>query len=673
MSIVRKLKRALRGEVEPKTIVREALRRARSKRQISKERASLDSINIEMPKLRLSAKDPEAQLKHFQTRVEPHFLPGANPTSLASLQIEFPEDTEALFKTARQIVTDHSWPLLGFGVKNFGDEIEWSRDPLSGHVWPLDYHRDIQLIRNDGSDARVLWELNRLGHLVKLATAYAISSDEQFSAECIAQVQSWAKQNPYGRGVNWNCAMEVALRSMNLLTIFELLKQSIHFNAETLQLFLRLFHQHGTYICRNPEFSHISTSNHYLSNVTGLLWLGLMLPEFVDSEYFFDTGLVEILREMDKQVLPDGADFESSTGYHRFALELFLYSFILCQQNDVDVEPRYWTKLRAMLDYVRCYLRPDGLAPLIGDADSGQVFPVWQRGADEHAHVLAIGAVFFKDANLVTPNLKVAPELHWFLGDAGVNNFRNLSGNEVDSKSFPHAGTYVMRKGDRYLCFNASGAGINGRGSHGHNDSLSFEVYAAGVAFIVDPGTHVYTADLHQRHLFRSTAYHSTVKIDGEEQNTTLESMPFVIGDEAHPRVLEWKTGDMEDKVVAEHSGYARLQAPVVHRRTIVFDKVEGSWLIEDEFLGEGEHDYEVRFHFAPELDVKLLESAVTATNGMAALTVSALDPGELFLEVQSTSRDYGEKRDSVTACWRVSGRPGKLRWLLRPHMISDQ
>ena len=279
---------------------------------------------------------------------------------------------------------------MGFGVKNFGDEIEWCRDPLSGHVWPLDYHRDIQLIRNDGSDARVLWELNVLGHLVKLSTAYAISSDEQFSAECIAQVQSWAKQNPYGRGVNWNCAMEVALRSMNFLTIFELLKQSIHFNAETLQLFLRLFHQHGTYICRNPEFSHISTSNHYLSDVTGLLWLGLMLPEFVDAEYFFDTGLVEILREMDKQVLPDGADFESSTGYHRFALELLLYSFILCQQNDVDVEPRYWTKLRAMLDYVRGYLRPDGLAPLIGDTDSGQVFPVWQRRADEHAHVLAI-------------------------------------------------------------------------------------------------------------------------------------------------------------------------------------------------------------------------------------------------------------------------------------------
>ena len=35
----------------------------------------------------------------------------------------------------------------------------------------------------------------------------------------------------------------------------------------------------------------------------------------------------------------------------------------------------------------------------------------------------------------------------------------------------------------------------------------------------------------------------------------------------------------------------------------------------------------------------------------------------EPVLESQPVSRDYGEMRDAVSACWRISGRPGKLSW----------
>ncbi len=668
MSIIRKVKRALRGEVEPKVVVLESIRRARVAQLARKERSQLDKINNELPKLWLD-KNPVSQLSHFQTRADVKFLPGFSLKSSALQRDLFPSETEELLNNARRIVDSHAWALLGFGKKNFGEEIQWRRDPLSGYDWPLDYHRDTQLIRNDGSDARVTWELNRLGHLLTLCRAYAVSGDETFTVECLSQLKSWTTQNPYGRGINWTCAMEVALRVMNLLGVFEMLKNSPNFDVDSLQLFLKLFHQHGTYISNNLEFSHISTSNHYFSDVAGLVWLGVMLPEFVDGEYFIDVGLMELLREMDKQILADGADFESSTGYHRYILELVLYSFILCSHNDIEIEPRYWEKLRAMLRYVRGYLRPDWLAPLIGDTDSGQVFPICRRRANEHAYVLLVGAALLEDETLLPAGAEVTPELLWLLGDEGVDRFLKLKirSSKRTSQAFAAAGTYVLTDGDYYLCFNASDAGLNGRGSHGHNDSLGIEVFAHRQSFIVDPGTYVYSADLQQRHLFRSTSYHSTVKIDGEEQNTTLRDVPFVIGNEAKPRVLSWEVQSDAAQVVAEHSGYARLASPVIHRRKVTFLARDAGWLIEDEFLGEGEHEYEVRFHFAPGLRVTTNEASVIASGEKASLTVISLDSNiGPELESQATSFDYGHKAESITACWRVAGKVDRLSWRLK-------
>ena len=166
-----------------------------------------------------------------------------------------------------------------------------------------------------------------------------------------------------------------------------------------------------------------------------------------------------------------------------------------------------------MVSFVRAYLRPDGSAPLVGDTDSGQIFPITKRAAGDHAYVLAIGAVAFGDAKLTVPNQQVPEELLWTLGESGVRDFEALQREaEVPlSAAFPDAGIYLLRDRDLYLLFNASHAGIHGRGSHGHNDALCLEVSACGRAFIVDPGTYVYTGNLEERHRFRSTAYHSTV------------------------------------------------------------------------------------------------------------------------------------------------------------------
>src|SRR5258707_5891016 len=201
-----------------------------------------------------------------------------------------------------------------------------------------------------------------------------------------------------------------------------------------------------------------------------------------------------------------------------------------------------------MIEYVRAYLRPDNSAPLIGDSDSGQVFPLVRRRGDDHAYLLALGAAVFQEPRFKIASASAPEELLWILGEQGLSDFAALSpGEPAASQAFPDAGTYLMRHDDLYLLFNASGNGVNGRGSHGHNDALSIDVSACGSAFIVDPGSYVYTADLRERQRFRSTAYHSTVEVDEVEQNTTDESAPFVIGYESHPSVVSWEGGPDRD------------------------------------------------------------------------------------------------------------------------------
>ena len=593
MGTLGKIKRALRGEVKLTVAALEAFRRTGTSLQ-----------------RRFESKDPSPLQLSSKVHRQPKFF-----------TIETPDDPELLARANRLV----SEPL-----------VEWNRDPRSGYLWPLDHHRDLKLMRTDGSDIRIVWELNRLGHFITLGHAYKLTKDERFATAFVEQLRSWYEQNPYGRGPNWQCAMEVALRAINLIAAREMFRESPQLDT---QFLLTLFQQHGNYIRRNLEFSYIATSNHYLSDVAGLLWLGVMVPELRDAKRWRDFGLKEMLREMNKQVLPDGADFESSTGYHRFVTELFLYSFLLCRENGISIGQQYGNKLRAMLFYIRAYLRPDGFAPLIGDTDGGQFLPLQQKPADDHRYLLTIGAEVFNNAELREA--------------------------ERGSKAFPNAGTYIMRHEDLYLCFNASGSGIDGRGSHGHNDKLSIEVSAGGCAFIVDPGTCVYTGDLQRRHDFRSTAYQSTVKIDGVEQNTIERDLPFVIGDEARPFVLHWG----EDKIVAEHYGYQRLKAPVTHRRTVTFNKAERSWLIEDEFLGAAvEHLFEIRFHFAPGLDINSHGSVVNARDPKTDLTLTVRSlslSGSPELEQQFTSSNYGEMSESLTACWRVSGPPRKLSWKL--------
>ncbi|HYH84304.1 MAG TPA: heparinase II/III-family protein, partial [Pyrinomonadaceae bacterium] len=194
-----------------------------------------------------------------------------------------------------------------------------------------------------------------------------------------------------------------------------------------------------------------------------------------------------------------------------------------------------------------------------------------------------------------------------------------------------------------------------------------------GVSFIADPGSYVYTADPRARHLFRSTAQHSTAQVDAAEQNEIDAGTPFIIGDQARPRILAFETEGERDFVVAEHHGYERRAGgPVTHRRAVLLDRRERYWLVEDTFAGSGAHAFTFRLHAAPGRETRVLDgSTVEIRDGAegARLLIASLDSIEgAALERRWASRDYGSREPTLSARWTLTARaPLTARWLLVP------
>lgn len=148
--------------------------------------------------------------------------------------------------------------------------------------------------------------------------------------------------------------------------------------------------------------------------------------------------------------------------------------------------------------------------------------------------------------------------------------------------------------------------GQNGFGGHAHNDKLSFELNIDGNDIFIDPGSYLYTPFPQWRNLFRSTASHNTVAVDGCEQNRFTDKSLFLLEDMAKVKINKWASDDEFDFLDAQHFGYMRFADPVLHRRQIYNNKKEDFFIIRDILDGKGLHLFEFNFHLRDDLDYEI-------------------------------------------------------------------
>lgn len=319
--------------------------------------------------------------------------------------------------------------------------------------------------------------------------------------------------------------------------------------------------------------------NHLIRNARALVLGGTAFA----APALTHRGIDLLRRELPEQVLADGGHYERSPAYHLVVLRDLL--------EVQAASPHAWLgdTIERMLVFAAALQRPDGKPAL------------------------------FNDGTVDAPRLDLP--------------------DPPDGLSvFDESGFAVVRDGKLWLAFRCGQAAPAFLPPHAHADALSFQLWWDGRAVFADPGAYTYEPGA-DRNLFRGTASHSTVVVDGRDQFRLWGA---------------FRSGPLPE-VNLRYAREAALEASVLlpgrirHIRRIEWDG--GRVVVLDQLEGKGKHLVESRLLWAldPPEDVAIVPA-----------------PGDVaHREPAWVSERFGERTETTASVVRRAGAafPVELTW----------
>ena len=394
---------------------------------------------------------------------------------------------------------------------------KWHSDIFSGFTYFVEYkdHYSRTVFQNnkcEHQDLKGPWEFSRLQFLIAPALAWNLTGKNEYADKVVEILDDWIKVNKLDEGPNWNCAMEAGIRVVNMLLAYQLIADYQDISDFFANAFIHSVEEHLYFILWNLENYAGHTYNHYLGDVIGVLSIVTSCPFLSNADGLYVKYKGEFEKEIARQIMPDGGDFEGSACYHCLVGEMFALAALVVSHKNDSFSKTYYEKLTKMVDFSMS-LRKElfGLQPQIGDNDSGRVIEIIPHRPLNYDWFLNLSEFLIRGAFV---SKYYADLLSFMTGEAEI-----IDSNYTGDKEFPDFGVGIIKKEQRYVILSGVEAQKQGLGGHTHNDKLSVEIGYKGIDFIVDPGSGVYTSDEMVHHKFRSIYAHSTLIVNESEQN----------------------------------------------------------------------------------------------------------------------------------------------------------
>lgn len=488
---------------------------------------------------------------------------------------------------------DYDFTVCGIRYKFPDRKLDWNRNPTYNNYreWPFQFARH--------------------SFLRSLAKYYETDRDEraaQTFVDIVTDFIDHVPPPPPETGPHdtksWR-TLDVGIRLSTWCDVYGTFAKSSAVTPEFKAKFRKSLVQHARRLV--PERTY---NNWRMAELNGLLKVSTTFPDLDGASEWKRIAEEGLVRQLQRQVYPDGFQYELSTGYHGFIHNIY-HPIAKDYLRRGEPIPKVMDEtMRKSYGIYEILMRPDGLDPALNDAGN----PSARANA--------------KSAYELFPDRK---DFLWIA----------TSGKEGERPGFlstnlPYAGTVVFRNSWEpdavWGCVDMSPFGY----SHQHEDKLSFVLFAYGKEMLTEAGIYDYDTSEMRKYVL-STRGHNTIRIDGRDQYARGK-WKWISDMLTQKAELDFSTTPEMDRARARFAlGYGQkndVDESVTHTRTVEFVKgAEPHFRIIDELVAsdDREHRYEQLWHLEScEFDMKDADFTADFGDGVRLLATFRSENGKL-------------------------------------------
>lgn len=383
--------------------------------------------------------------------------------------------------------------------------------------------------------------------------------------------------------------------------------------------------QHGKHLYeRNSEFR---SGNHQTRGMAALALISIVLQDFVETDKWYDRSMARLGEHLDKEINPDGFQFERSVHYHMSDINNYFYVYQLAKINGIKIDKTWEEKLYNLFTTLVKIAYPDKSAPVLQDDTE---IPWGEK--NDISGALTLGYLLFENPEFgYFASDKVDNRMYWYLSNSQVELLNNIKSKKptYGSLAFEKTHYYIMREGwnkkDKMMIISA---GLDAdKPDHQHGDMLGIQAIANGQ--IILPNYQV-RYSLKDFELFKNSMVKNVALVDDELQGKKWTSNKGGSGfgkfkELPIPKVITWETNKDFDLFVGSHDGFENIG--VKYSRQVIFVK-DDFWIVKDNFGSESVHEYKQVWqgHYTQELNKNIIRSSFVDATGCDILQLNPID-----------------------------------------------